>query len=215
MVRRLKAAGSRFLLRPLNVIFGAPSHVAILRALVQAGRALTGREVSRAAGVAQRAGLEGLARLEAAGVVRRTPAGRAFIFDLRREHRLVAAGIVPLLEVEGEFRAEVFIRLRNALEKHVVAGCVFGSTARGEDTPESDLDILLLVDGAKDVARVEDKVSAVLEGLRRELSLRPSLVVMVRAEFVRGYREGRAFMRNLVREGETFAGRPLEALVND
>jgi predicted nucleotidyltransferase len=215
MARRLKAAGGKFLLRPLNVIFGAPSHVALLRALTQAGRGLTGREVARAAGVAQRAGLDGLARLENAGIVRRTPAGQAYVFELRRDHRLVRSGIVPLLEQEGEVRAEVFGRLRDALEKQVVSGCVFGSTARGEETPESDLDILLLVEGSEDKERIEDRVSSVFEGLRQEFSLRPSLVVMTRAEFVRGYRAGRDFMRNVVREGETFAGRPLKALVDD
>jgi predicted nucleotidyltransferase len=122
---------------------------------------------------------------------------------------------LPLLEQEGELRAEVFERLRDALEKQVVSGCVFGSTARDEDTPESDLDILLLVEGPEDKERVEDRVSSVFEGLRHEFSLRPSSVVMTRAEFVRGYRADREFMRNVVREGETFAGRPLKALVDD
>jgi predicted nucleotidyltransferase len=215
MARRLKAAGGKFLLRPLNVIFGAPSHVALLRALSQAGRGLTGREVARAAGVAQRAGLDGLARLENAGVIRKTPAGRAYIFELRREHRLVRSGILPLLEQEGELRAEVFARLRDALEKQVVSGCIFGSTARREDTPKSNLDVLLLVEGSKDKERVTDRVSSVFEGLRHEFSLRPSSVVMTRAEFVRGYRAGREFMRNVVREGESFAGRPLRSLVDE
>lgn len=215
MARRLKTADGKFLLRPLNVIFGVPSHVALLRALTHAGRGLTGREVARAAGVAQRAGLDGLARLENAGIVRRTPAGQANVFELRREHRLVQRAILPLFEQEGELRAEVFARLHDALEKQVLSGCVFGSTARGEDTPASDLDILLLVEGSEDIPRVEDRVSSVFEGLRHEFSLRPSSVIMVRAEFVRGYRAGRVFIRNVVREGETFAGRPLKALVDD
>jgi predicted nucleotidyltransferase len=214
MARRLKVASGQFLLRPLNVIFGAPSHVALLRALTQAGRGLTGREVARAAGVAQRAGLDGLTRLENAGIVRRTPAGSANVYELRREHRLVQSGIVPLLEQEGELRAEIFARLHDALDKRVVSGCIFGSTARGDDTPESDLDILLLVERPEDKERAEDGVSEVFEGLRQQFSLRPSLVVLTRAEFARGYRAGRAFMRNVMREGETFAGRPLKALVD-
>jgi len=63
MARPLKVARGKFLLRPLNVVLGAPSHVALLRALSGAGRGLTGGEVARAAGVAQRAAMEGLARL--------------------------------------------------------------------------------------------------------------------------------------------------------
>ncbi|MBI2933922.1 MAG: nucleotidyltransferase domain-containing protein [Planctomycetes bacterium] len=214
MVRPLGNARRRFLLRPLNVIFGAPSHVALLRALAQAGRGLTGREVARAARVAQRAALDGLVRLEQAGVVRRTPAGRAFLYELRRERHLVRTGILPLLEREAEIRSGIFERLREALGKDVVSGCVFGSAARGEERPESDLDVLLLVEGKDDIERLERRVASLFETLRREFDVRASPIIMKQTEFVRGYRTGREFMRNVVRDAETFAGKPLKAVVD-
>ena len=215
MARPLKLGGRKFLLRPLNAVFGAPSHVALLRALAGAGRGLTGREVARAAGVAQRAALDALARLEEAGIVRRTPAGRANVYELKREHRLVRSALLPLFEQEGEIRAEIFRRLRETLEGYVVSGCVFGSVARGEETPESDLDVLAIVKESGDKKAIEDRVGALFAELRRDLGLRPSLLVMTRREFVEGYRGGRTLHQNMVKEGENFTGRPLKALIDD
>lgn len=214
MARPLKGAQGRFLLRPLNVIFGAPSHVAILRALAGADRGLTGREVARAAGVAPRAAMEGLSRLEKAGVARSTPVGRAYLFELRRDHRLVRTGLLPLLQKESGFRTGVFVSLRRAFEKAVLSGCVFGSAARGEERPESDFDVLLVVERADEKEGVQEKASRVFDELRREWSLRPSLIVLARREFVRGCRDGNPFMSNVTREGELFAGQPLRILAN-
>lgn len=214
MARTLKSSGGRFLLRPLNVLFGAPGHVSILRALSQAGRGLTGRETARAAGMAQRAALDGLGRLESAGVVRRTPAGRAFLFELRRDNRLVREGVLPLLGAEAAIRSGVFERLKRAVEKHVVSAWIFGSAARGEERVESDLDVLLLVEGREEKEAVQRRVSSVFEGLRREFDVRPSLLVMTKLEFVRGYRAGKAFMRNVAADAETIAGKSPRAVIH-
>ncbi len=215
MVRPLKSAGARFLLRPLNVVFGAPGHIAILRALAGAGRGLTGREVARAAGIAQRAAMEGLDRLEAARLVRRTPAGRAYLFELERDHRLVKRGILPLIEEEGEIRAETFRRLRRAFEGAVLGGCVFGSAARGEERPGSDLDVCLVVRHPGEKDGVQARASRVLPGLRKDLGVLASFLVLTRAELARGCREGSRFFRALVGEGERFAGRGLKDLLDD
>lgn len=214
MARTLKSSGGRFLLRPLSVIFGAPGHISILRALSRAGRGLTGRETARAAGMAQRAALDGLGRLEGAGVVRKTPAGRAFLFELRRDNRLLTDGILPLLEAEAAIRSGVFERLKRAVEKHVISAWIFGSTARGEERAESDLDVLLLVERREHIEPARKRVSSVFEGLRKDFDVSPSLLVMTRLEFVRGYRAGKEFMRNVVKDGETLAGRSPEVVID-
>jgi len=215
MARPLKSASRRFLLRPLNVVFGAPGHIAVLRALHGASRGLTGREVARAAGIAQGAAMNGLDRLEAARLVRRTPAGRAYLFDLDRDHRLLKWGILPLLDQEASVRAEVFRRLRRAFERDVVSGCVFGSVARGEDGPESDLDVCLIVGGEEQKERLEKKTFGLTDELRKDLGILASFLVFTRAEFIRGTRVGNEFFRSVIREGERFAGRSLEELKHD
>lgn len=170
--------------------------------------------MARTAGISQRAALEGLDRLEEARLVQRTPVGRAYLFELDREHRLMKEGILPLLEREGEIRAETFSRLRRAFEGAVVGGCVFGSVARGEERPASDLDVCLVVRRPEEKEGVQSRASKVSVGLRKDLGVLAGFLVCTRAELLRGYREGNAFFRVIVREGEGFAGKCLKELVD-
>lgn len=99
MVRPIKNAEKGFLLRPLNFIFGAPSHIAILRAL-HCRMGMTGRDVARVAGLSQQGAAEGLRRLERAGMVKRLPVGNAYLYTLNTELKIVREGLLPMLERE-------------------------------------------------------------------------------------------------------------------
>jgi predicted nucleotidyltransferase len=215
MVRPLKEADARFLLRPLNVIFGAPSHVALLRTLARSGTGMTGREVARAAGVAQQSATDGLARLERTGVVKSIPAGRAYLYTLNRELKIVREGIFPLLEKEGEIRSAVFEALRKTFEGEVLSGVVYGSVARGQERPESDLDVCLVVDREPHKESVEARAGALFGTLKSELGVSLSAFVFTRQSFVRGYRSLNPFFIDVVQDGERFAGIGMKELIGD
>jgi predicted nucleotidyltransferase len=215
MARPLKEADARFLLRPLTVIFGAPSHVALLRALGRSGTGMTGREVARTAGVAQQSAAEGLARLERAGVVKSIPVGRAYLYTLNRELKIVREGILPLLEKEGEIRSGVFEALRKTFQGEVLSGVVYGSVARGEERPESDLDVCIVVDRESQKEPTDARAGALFGTLKSELGVTLSAFVFARQEFIRGYRSRNPFFANVVQDGERFTGIGLKELVRD
>jgi predicted nucleotidyltransferase len=215
MVRPLKGAEARFLLRPLNVIFGAPSHVALLRALARSGMGMTGREVARAAGVAQQSASEGLARLERAGVVKSIPAGRAYLYTLNRELKIVHEGILPLIEKEGEIRSAVFEALRKTFQGKILSGVVYGSVARGEERPESDLDVCLVVDRESQKEPMDERAGVLFGTLKSELGVSLSSFVFAQQEFKREYRSRNPYFKNVVQDGERFTGIGLKELVGD
>lgn len=99
MVRPIKDADKGFLSRPLNLIFGAPSHIAILRAL-RLPMGMTGRDVARAAGLSQQGAAAALASLVRTGVVKCLHVGRANLYTLNTELKIMQEGILPLLEKE-------------------------------------------------------------------------------------------------------------------
>lgn len=214
MVRPLKRAASGFLRRPLDAIFGAPSHVALLRALAHAGSGLTGRQVAREAGVAQQAVLEGLARLERSGIVTKIAAGRAYLFRLQRERLVVREGLLPLLEAEGGLRSRLLERLRTAFRGRALSGVVFGSAARGQEQPGSDLDVCLVVGRESDKDDARRRGDDLSRSLQRDLGVGLSLLVFTRREFLRAMRSRNPFHQTVVREGETFTGRSLKAVVH-
>ena len=215
MVRPLGERGREYVRRPLNVLLGVPSHIAVLRGLAAAGVGLTGREIARSAGVAVQATHDALARLEAVGLVRWLPAGRAHLYQLNRDHFLFKNGIGPLLEAESEFRSAIRSILKRALSGHVLSAALFGSVARGEDRPESDLDLLMIVERGKDRERAHDRTGAVSERLRKEFGVRLSPMAFSRAEFRAKFRKGHSFFQTVVREAESLVGPDLAEVVRD
>jgi predicted nucleotidyltransferase len=213
MVRPLAVRDREYVRRPLNVLLGAPSHIAILRALYMSGSGMTGRQIARMSGVAVQATHDALARFAEVGLVRWLPAGRAHLYQLNRDHYLFAQGILPLLEAEGEFRSRIKAILKRALEGHVISAAIFGSAARGDDRPDSDLDLLLIVEHRKDREKAQDRAGAVFDRLKNEFGVTLSAISFGRAEFVAGYRKGKSFFQNVVREGETVTGKELGAVV--
>jgi predicted nucleotidyltransferase len=213
MVRPLGERGREYARRPLNAVFGAPSHIAVLRTLHRTGAGLTGREIARSSGVAVQATHDALARLEAASLVRWTPAGRAHVYRLNRGHYLFKNGIGPLLEAESEFRSRIRSILKRALSGHVLSASIFGSVARGEDQPESDLDLIMIVEHEKDREKAHRRTGAVSERLREEFGVRLSPMAFGRAEFRKNNQKGKPFFQTVVKEGETLLGLDLAEIV--
>lgn len=85
---------------PLDPVFSAPGHVAILRVLSRSAEPASGRQVARDAGINHQACAEGLRRLEALGLVHREVQGRAHAFTLNAGHPIVDDLIKPLYRQE-------------------------------------------------------------------------------------------------------------------
>lgn len=83
-----------------------------------------------------------LARLVDEGIVKSTEMGRNRVHELNRDH--LAA---PVAELLAKLRPELFGRIRAELSKwrpKPYYACVFGSAARADGGPTSDIDLLLV-----------------------------------------------------------------------
>lgn len=85
---------------PLDAVFAAPCHVAILRALYRGPGPASGRQIARSADVNHQACSEGLRRLEKLGLVRREVLGRAHAFTMNTGHPVVDLLLVPMFRKE-------------------------------------------------------------------------------------------------------------------
>ncbi len=115
----------------------------VLAVLAGAGRPLTVGEIAQQAARGSEIGVRrSVARLVDQGIVTATQMGRNVVHELNRDH--VAAPAAALL---AGLRLELWKRLRSELagwaEKPVHA-TVFGSAARGDGGPASDIDLLLV-----------------------------------------------------------------------
>ncbi len=120
------------------------AHGAVLAVLARAGEPLSGRKVAELTDgkVGQWRTNEVLRALAEAGVVLREDRPPAKFYRLNREH-VAADGIVVL----AEQWALLLRRIQDVLDTWdpaPVSACLFGSAARGEAGPGSDIDLLLV-----------------------------------------------------------------------
>ncbi|MGD0454086.1 MAG: nucleotidyltransferase domain-containing protein [Solirubrobacteraceae bacterium] len=115
----------------------------VLSVLARAEAEMTGRELQRVVGRGSHQGIRNAAdRLTEQGVVSRRSSGSANLYQLNRDH-VAAAWIEGLASLP----AQVFGRLREAIngwERRPTLVVLFGSVARGEAAPGSDLDLLIV-----------------------------------------------------------------------
>jgi predicted nucleotidyltransferase len=134
--------------RPLSVVTPTLDG-GVLSVLAAAKEEFSGRRIHRVLGHGSEHGVRKAAdRLVEQGIVLRRQAGQAKLYSLNREH--VAA---PHVEGLASLRIQLIGRLKETIAEwrqppHFAL--LFGSVARGEAAPGSDLDLLLVQDMSMD-----------------------------------------------------------------
>jgi predicted nucleotidyltransferase len=121
----------------------------VLATLAPLAVPVTVRALARHAGVSPQGALQVVNELAVAGIVAVTPAGRALMVSLNRDHLAVE----PILGLVG-VRARLVDRLTAELagRPNLAGGWLFGSAARGDGDLHSDIDLLLVSGRAHDAA---------------------------------------------------------------
>ena len=143
----------------LEALFGGPGRTAVLRLLAGQTSELTGRQIAELARVSQPGAARVLDHFASLGVVQRRRAGRATLHQLDRENLLVQSIILPALAAEEHLVEDLKSELRDAFGPFATSLVLFGSVARGESRPGSDIDVLVVTadqEGASGVMHVAD-----------------------------------------------------------
>ncbi len=214
MGRPLKPEIHGLLRRPLDRLFSVPANISVLRTLAGMNQG-TGREVARRAGIGAPAAHQALSRLQDVGLVQRTPAGSAYLFVLNREHYFWKQILEGMFEAEAGFRKSLERMVAKAVGEPLVSAAIFGSVARGEEGPESDLDVVIIVEEVAQKEKASTHLQNAFERVWKGFGFKLSPMVVTRAEFVAGFRAGKGFYRNAVEEGEVFIGAQLQEVVGD
>ncbi|HSL81863.1 MAG TPA: nucleotidyltransferase domain-containing protein [Thermoanaerobaculia bacterium] len=150
---------------PLDDIFRGPSHVRVLRALhqVSKGLSLSARAIARRAGVSHPTASKVLSSLTDQGLVARSRVPRGSFFRLRRTNTAVDV-LRTLFDWEEGLMRELIDLLRSEIDRHaprtVTAVFLFGSAARGDMSPGSDIDVAVVhrADAAEEVALAMEEI---------------------------------------------------------
>lgn len=186
----------------------------VLAALARSTESMSGRALEeRLKPKASHRGVqEALRRLVEAGIVHRVDKGGAALYSLNRAH-LAASAIGQL----ARLRDELLNRMRNAISEWTVsphASVLFGSLARGEGGPESDIDLLIIRPDL--VERTNTRWRDQLVELNKDVwewTGNPLRVIeLSEAELQSESKMGEAYLDSASREGITLTGIPLSRL---
>lgn len=198
---------------PLDDVFDRATNVKILRILSSPGLELTGREVAAEAGINHAGCTRALKRLAEIGIVEMRKTGRAYLYTLRRQSLLVDQGIVPLFKAERSLFAEAVGFLRSKFAHRVVSAALFGSYAREEESHDSDLDVLFLVESEEDAVAIANEVL----GLATDYYARYGLAVNPYVKTVdaarRMVKTGEPPLPGILKEGADLFGRPFREVL--
>lgn len=194
-------------LHPLDHLLGTPALVRVARVLTAHGGSLAIPDIARRARLALPSTREAVRRLAEAAVVDMIGAGRSSICAIRPDHPM-AASIAALFAAERAQADALLDGLRGAaasLRPPPVALWLYGSVARGEDGPTSDID-LAVVTGA-------DDASAPAEALREALATsvpahahRMSVIGFTAADAARLAHDRAPFWGELARDAVVLSG---------
>lgn len=202
------------LLDPLDHLLGTRTKVRILRALVPLDRPVSGREAARLAGVS-RIALRAMEELAAAGILNQDQATGQHLFTFERRHHL-APVIETLFDAERQFTSAIFGRIRETLEdaESVESAVVFGSSARGEARPRSDLDLLVVVRRHDEREGVRMALAELEPGLFTDFGVRLSPVVLTLEQVRKQGEENDPFIGEVQRDARHVMGRTVEDLIH-
>jgi predicted nucleotidyltransferase len=92
-------------------------------------------------------------------------------------------------------------RLRETLPRNIQEVRLFGSEARGEATPESDIDVLVVVQPDNERVRLEDRIIDIAFDVNLEFGVYISPRVLTTQMLNDPVRRETPFLKNVAREG--------------
>ncbi|MEK6649165.1 MAG: nucleotidyltransferase domain-containing protein [Actinomycetota bacterium] len=193
--------------RPLALFYDA-TRARVLDALLSSSEAMSGRQIARQTNLSPTTANGALAELENRGFVRSRPHGRANLWSLQGDNKLVQQ-IRMFARVQDEIAGEV---VADALGSEPISITLFGSTARGESGANSDVDLLIV---SKD--RQQDLLfrrrAFVAEKALHQIIGRPVEVTVVRKDTLSSDKIS-GFVRAVMKDGRTLRGSSIEKLVS-
>jgi predicted nucleotidyltransferase len=172
-----RSAPQSFQRYPLTALLGTDANVRLLRELSRHGGQLSAPRLVRMTGLAKGSVSTGLAALDQAGMIATVGVQRARLYQLRLDHPMRPA-FDALFRAEEHRFAAIEDGIRHAARvcgPGILAVWLYGSVARGEDRPDSDLDIAIVTQ-AGTTEQLADRFRDNLATVASELGFCPSVV---------------------------------------
>ena len=196
----------------IEIIASLPK-LRLLRHLWSSGAPHTGRELARAVGLDPKNASIALRELTASGLVHRRSAGRAFLYSLNSDNYVVSEILRRIFESERNWLQALATEVREVAGRHVDSIVLYGSLAREQARPDSDIDFLVIVRSQVDPAVILERINSHRLRLEERYGYPLSVLVMTRSALREKAQAGDRLVLDILAQGQVVAGKPLSELV--
>ena len=199
--------------QPLNYLLNSTVKVRILRFLCRKGGEWNGCRMAAELAVHPTTAHKALRELRQATVLDFKKGGNNFLYSLRDEHDLVRGCLRPLFEREASVREHLLVllrqRLNGKLRRDIVTVAIYGSLARRQERPTSDVDLLVLVTSNAAKQAVRQTFDRLGEQVHRVFGNPLALYINTVREAQQKVRRGLPLFKNILTEHQVVWGKPL------
>ncbi len=157
----------------------------LLRLLARTRSPHTGRELARLIGQSHNTTRYALEELERNGLVVKRQAGRSNLYSLDEDNIIYKEVLSPAFKFEQGLLAEVARIFSDRLGEDLVSIILFGSVAKGEEDPDSDIDLVLVFADEVNPEDREDDVAEASLQVAKSFGNQVSTILLVSSEFER------------------------------
>ena len=198
----------------LDIVLGTKTKVRLLRSLIFLDRSVTGREAARLAGVSHIA-LQALDELVLVGILEQTATSSEHHYRMNEADYLFEP-LYALFKAERERYSSIIESIQTLLGRFevVLSADFFGSAARGEETPESDLDLLVVLKEGATKEKIQDSLTELGTRLSIEYGITLSSVVLTTGEVHKQLNDRESFVVQAFESIHTVYGQTIEELID-
>ncbi len=194
-------------------VFSNKTAIKLLAALCGAQGLHSGRALARMAGINHQSCSSELKKLAALGVIKRDGSGRTAVYALNRSNINVRDIIEPVFKAEENLKIELAHDLAGLAKADTVSIILFGSVAKGKDSAESDIDIMMVVRDADKKEAAADRISKASGFFIAKYGNVLSPAILSVPEFRGAYKKKNGLVMEIFRSGTVIYGKNMGELI--
>jgi predicted nucleotidyltransferase len=196
--------------KPLDVILGQASKIKLLRFMIRTDTEMNGSELAKAVNLSHVRCHTTLQELELHGLIISRKTGQAILYKFDKKHTLYKNMLKPLFDKEANLFGLLAKTLANEFKStKPLTIAVFGSTAKGKERPDSDIDVLVIIPDSmalktarKNLDRAEKVVSELLGNQLAPITVKQS-------EFQKKTKRPDALYENILKDNKVIYGKSI------
>ena len=193
---------------PLDDIFQSKNNARILRQLALfPSRVVTGRGLARELGMNHATCIRALNSLVDICAVSRKTVGKSSVYEIPSDSVLYNELLKPLFEKETNLLNDLVMILSKGMRQSLLSIYLFGSVARGDDTPASDIDIAFILKSGVDKRKIEEALGVNEREVYSLYRIGTNVLLYTFEEFERMRKSGHPLVKEIMSEGILLSGK--------